>query len=476
MFDKIKIGDNMKRNKKQRRIMFLLILILGVTIGFALLSTTLFINGTANIKSNTWNIHWDDRSVNVTTGSVSATEPSVSTTTSTKDTVSFDVELEVPGDYYEFEIDAINEGSVDGELELAENWITYKSNNVETTLPDYMDFKVTYDDDTIPTTGNVLKASESKTYKIRVEFKSSVEELPENPPIITIEVNLPYIQHKEDTYTPYELGDVVYFDPVSTNKCDATTFSIDAINNGTSTCYKWNVITLDDAKDKTDIELQLDHNIVNILDWSSSSSNTKGPDLLLASLETNTSSWVRVPLLNYIYDSTLNGTDTGSNYGVLNCVNGTCFITKNATTTTYASNVRARVVTGEEFRGWAMHSGATSGSAADNWTIASNGSGSFGIAYKNHIIGTMISGDDSEMLPWTVLNTWANSDYMSTDNAYGSQNYGYWSLSPVTSTSNSVWYLNCVGIVLTKPIYADTPNNFGLRPVVKVSKTMIVKG
>ena len=220
MFDKIKIGDNMKRNKKQRRIMFLLILILGVTIGFALLSTTLFINGTANIKSNTWNIHWDDRSVNVTTGSVSATEPSVSTTTSTKDTVSFDVELEVPGDYFEFEIDAINEGSVDGELELAENWITYKSNNVETTLPDYMDFKVTYDDDTIPTTGNVLKASESKTYKIRVEYKSSVEELPSNPPIITIEVNLPYVQHKETQTSPIilptgktkdnlEVGDII---------------------------------------------------------------------------------------------------------------------------------------------------------------------------------------------------------------------------------------------------------------------------
>ena len=190
------------KNKKKNRIMLLLILILGVTIGFALLSTTLFINGTASIKSNTWNIHWDDRSVNVTQGSVSATDPIVSTTTSTKDTVSFDVELELPGDYYEFEIDAINEGSIDGALELAENFITYKSNNVETTLPDYMDFKVVYDDDTNPTTGDVLKASESKTYKIRVEFKSSVEELPEDPEPITIEVKLPYVQHKDACASP----------------------------------------------------------------------------------------------------------------------------------------------------------------------------------------------------------------------------------------------------------------------------------
>ena len=189
----------MRKNKKQRRIMFLLILILGITIGFALLSTTLYINGTAAIKSNTWNIHWDDTSVNVTQGSVSASAPSVTTATSTKDTVSFDVEFEMPGDFYEFEKDAINEGSVDGALQLSNNWITYKSNNVATTLPSYMDFKVTYDDGTtVPANGDVLEHGESKTYKIRVEFKSSVEELPEEAEPITIEVNLPYVQHKEE--------------------------------------------------------------------------------------------------------------------------------------------------------------------------------------------------------------------------------------------------------------------------------------
>ena len=184
------------KNKKQRKIMLYLMVILGVTIGFALLSTTLFINGTASIKSNTWNIHWDDTSVSVSQGSVSASAPSVTTTTSTKDTVSFDVEFEMPGDFYEFEIDAINEGSVDGALQLSQNWITYKSNGSATTLPSYMDFKVVYDDNTTPANGDVLTYGTSQTYKIRVEFKSGVEELPENPQPITIEVSLPYVQHK----------------------------------------------------------------------------------------------------------------------------------------------------------------------------------------------------------------------------------------------------------------------------------------
>ena len=196
----------MRKNKKQRRIMLLLILILSITIGFALLSTTLKINGSASIKSNTWGIHWDDTSVNVATGSVEANLPVVSKTTSDDDTVSFNVELDLPGDFYEFSVDAVNEGSIDGALELEENFITYKVEDQETTLPEYMDFKVTYDDDTNPTTGDVLKASKSKTYKIRVEFKSSVEELPENPEPLTIEVNLPYVQHKtENSSSPWIL-------------------------------------------------------------------------------------------------------------------------------------------------------------------------------------------------------------------------------------------------------------------------------
>lgn len=44
------------RNKKQRKVFLYLLIILGISVGFALLSTTLNINGIAGIKSNTWNI------------------------------------------------------------------------------------------------------------------------------------------------------------------------------------------------------------------------------------------------------------------------------------------------------------------------------------------------------------------------------------------------------------------------------------
>ncbi len=129
--------------KKRRKKIYALILLLTISIGYALLSTTLNINGIAGINKNAFDIHWDRNSVEVTDGSVEGDIPTV--TGDNDSIVEFTTELELPGDFYEFEIDAINEGSVDGALQLSNNWITYKSNNVATTLPSYMDFKVTYD-------------------------------------------------------------------------------------------------------------------------------------------------------------------------------------------------------------------------------------------------------------------------------------------------------------------------------------------
>ena len=192
----------MKNRKNKNKIYLYLLVILGITIGFALLSTTLKINGTAGIKENTWNIHWDDDSIKVTTGSVTASTPSVTTDTSPKDTVEFETQLELPGDFFEFTVDAVNEGSIDGALNLSENWITYESNNEPTTLPSYIDFKVTYSDNTTPQSGDILKANRSKTYKIRVEYKLSAEVLPEEDEEYTIKVSLPYIQHKDQIPEP----------------------------------------------------------------------------------------------------------------------------------------------------------------------------------------------------------------------------------------------------------------------------------
>ena len=192
------------KNRKQRRVIFLLIMLLTVTIGFALLSTTLKINGVAGINKNTWNIHWDDTSINVKTGSVEASNPIVSKTTNNKDTVSFNVELSLPGDFYEFEIDAINEGSIDGSISLINNK-TYKlvdGEIKEQELPNYILYTVKYNDNTTPQEGDILEKSQSKTYKIRVEYDSNSSTLVNEDTTYKFEYSINYTQYKQETVEP----------------------------------------------------------------------------------------------------------------------------------------------------------------------------------------------------------------------------------------------------------------------------------
>ena len=80
---------NVRKQRNKRLLM--LIFLLTISIGFALLSTTLNINGFAALKSSTWDIRWDSESINVTEGSVETSEPTVSES-DTK--VSFAVDLE----------------------------------------------------------------------------------------------------------------------------------------------------------------------------------------------------------------------------------------------------------------------------------------------------------------------------------------------------------------------------------------------
>ena len=53
------------------------------------------------------------------------------------------------------------------------------------------------------------------------------------------------IRLSDSVYLPksYSTGQVVYFDPVSENECNATKFNINNIKSGSSTCYKWYVIS-----------------------------------------------------------------------------------------------------------------------------------------------------------------------------------------------------------------------------------------
>ena len=191
----------MRNNKKQKKTMLLLLILLSISIGFALLSTTLKINGTASVKSNTWDIHWE-RVVPNPQSTVQAATPTI-TENGTK--VTYEVELALPGDFYEFTVDAKNDGSVNGKIDEIRHTVKEVTivggEEVETTatLPNYIHATIYYNGTTIaPDEGDILEAGKKKRYRVRIEYDSLSEVLPESDKVYRITDEIDYVQTKEE--------------------------------------------------------------------------------------------------------------------------------------------------------------------------------------------------------------------------------------------------------------------------------------
>ena len=263
--------------------------------------------------------------------------------------------------------------------------------------------------------------------------------------------------------TAYTLGQLVQYDPVNNAACTTG-----------ETCYKWRVITTDDTSSNINITLQMDHNLVNLTAWINQTDyndgylwnngikNQEGPITALKALETATTTWDNSLKLNYTYDTSL----ATSNYGTLSCTNGTCTAAGNTITT----NLKARMITGEEISAITVAAGAEEGTYAYNWTLASGDWYYFSNTGK--VLGTQTSGTGSTDLSWLVENTYANTNSSATSNTYGNTNYCYWTLSPRTNTYNRAWRVYNDGR-LNYSLNVDDGSYCGVRPVITISKTVL---
>lgn len=106
------------------------ILVGGISLGYAALSATLTINGTTNISKVGWDIHFFDASV--TNGSVENGTPANQIIQSDLMTARWEATLATPGDFYEFTINVGNFGTIDAKLDQLDTDATKKwiKNNV----------------------------------------------------------------------------------------------------------------------------------------------------------------------------------------------------------------------------------------------------------------------------------------------------------------------------------------------------------
>ncbi|MBR3211282.1 MAG: hypothetical protein IKF71_05050, partial [Bacilli bacterium] len=180
------------KKKKEIGALIVLGIIVALGIGYALLQTTLSISGATKVGDMTWNIYWDN--IDVTAGSVEGT-PELS---SNDTIVSFEITLEKPGDFYEFTLDAVNDGSIDAIIDSVE-----KKVDGSTSIPNYLNYTVTYSDDSPISTSQMLNAHSSETYKVRVDFKKDVNEttLPSIAQTHTLTFEVNYVQATPSTTT-----------------------------------------------------------------------------------------------------------------------------------------------------------------------------------------------------------------------------------------------------------------------------------
>jgi hypothetical protein len=210
------IGDNMK---KKNSLFILIVLVLAISVGFALLSTTLNINGLAHINSHIWDIHWEN--VDNEDGVV-PTEPATIDPNDNQ-SVTFSANFEKPGDYYEFTVDAVNRGDLDGMLKEITTTMS------GTTVPDiskYLKLTIKYMDGTDYEANDLLPAGNKITYKVRLEYKDDISDsdlnlIPENGEPFIGTVTPIYIQSDNSAVdkhnyepipveTPVNLGDYIY--------------------------------------------------------------------------------------------------------------------------------------------------------------------------------------------------------------------------------------------------------------------------
>ena len=184
-----KIGTN----RNQRLIAIALILLMLISIGYAALTTTLTINGTANIGSSSWLVYFTNVVPNANNNVVQVvTEPT--TTGKETTTINWAVNMDTPGQVYEFTVDAVNEGSIDAMIATeTENLITQ---GLSANQKKYLDYTVTYINGAAVEKNDKLAAGETKTLKVRLEFKTDVaaDDLPTNTETISLSYSIDYVQ------------------------------------------------------------------------------------------------------------------------------------------------------------------------------------------------------------------------------------------------------------------------------------------
>ena len=182
-----------ERSVKLLIISILFMLIAGLTVAFAALSTTLNINGTAYLDAAKWGIRFENLSSPTRVGKATTTGTAKIEESKAAEITDMNVSLSIPGDKVVYTVDLVNKGTINAKIDNIEKTVLTQEQQR------YLTFKVTDQNGKEVSEGDILSAGETKNLTITIEFIKDLtkEDLPKQTSTTSLSYKLNFVQTDE---------------------------------------------------------------------------------------------------------------------------------------------------------------------------------------------------------------------------------------------------------------------------------------
>ncbi|MBQ2639338.1 MAG: hypothetical protein IJF92_01040 [Bacilli bacterium] len=187
----LKIRRKKLMNTKKQSVYLIALFFVSVFmgIGYSYLSSTLSVNGYTTVYKNNWDVHFEN--LEVTEGSISTGTSSI---TNNSTIVNYQVPLAETGQYYEFTVDVVNNGSIDAMV----GSVVYSG--ITTEQSDYIEYSATYTSDISVKEKDLLPAGSSQKILVKVKYKGDIpnSSLPTEDQTLNLTFNMSYIESNNE--------------------------------------------------------------------------------------------------------------------------------------------------------------------------------------------------------------------------------------------------------------------------------------
>lgn len=183
-FDRIMVDKNRGNDMNKKTRLLFVLLVVFITIGFALLTVNLNINGSVSFVDGSFDVHFEDLKIE------SSTVESINATIDGDTTINLDGTLQKPGDYFDYSFNVMNTGTMDATLD------TFAVAGLSDEQKKYFTYSVKYDyDESIVKYGDILRAGQGKKIIFHFEYLYNIDNIPSDSEL-NFYVRMNYINPK----------------------------------------------------------------------------------------------------------------------------------------------------------------------------------------------------------------------------------------------------------------------------------------